>query len=354
MIAIIAAGLLALPALLVQVATALIVAFLSVPALCILLFRKPRHLRPNLGDPDGDAHVIITGGSSGIGLSIARECARRGVRRVTILARTVSKLETAKKELEELNAQSKKTKQIKAVSVDVTDYKALEKTALELLGKTPSHSTYLFCCAGETEPAYFDDIPPDVFARITQTNQLGSIYTTKAFLPHMKAGTICFCSSICGQIGIFGYSAYSPTKFALRGFAECLHVELCNSPVNVQIAYPPDTDTPGFEKENVGKPKETQLISEQGGLSKPDDIARVMVTEAFRPNPRFNVYFTFDAWMLSSLTAGFSPIATMQDGVSQVAGMTLFRFVSLFYLHDWWRIVRKFQEERDAEMSKTK
>lgn len=43
---------------------------------------------------------------------------------------------------------------------------------------------------------------------------------------------------------------------------------------------PPDTDTPGFERENVGKPQETMKICESGGLFKPDDVAKKILKDA--------------------------------------------------------------------------
>lgn len=54
-------------------------------------------------------------------------------------------------------------------------------------------------------------------------NYTGSVFCTKAVVDSMKArkaGRIVFVSSQAGQIGVFGYSAYSSTKFALRGLAE--------------------------------------------------------------------------------------------------------------------------------------
>jgi 3-dehydrosphinganine reductase len=60
-------------------------------------------------------------------------------------------------------------------------------------------------------------------------NYLGAVYTTRAVIRGMKArkrGRIVLVSSQAGQLGVFGYSAYSPTKFALRGLAECLQMEV--------------------------------------------------------------------------------------------------------------------------------
>lgn len=62
-------------------------------------------------------------------------------------------------------------------------------------------------------------------------NFLGGVNVTKAALKGMKdnnGGRIVFISSQAGQVGVFGYTAYSASKFALRGFAESLQMEVHN------------------------------------------------------------------------------------------------------------------------------
>lgn len=62
-----------------------------------------------------------------------------------------------------------------------------------------------------------------------EVNYLGSVYPTRAVMTTMKErrmGRIMFVSSQAGQIGLFGYTAYSPSKFALRGLAESLQMEV--------------------------------------------------------------------------------------------------------------------------------
>jgi hypothetical protein len=122
-----------------------------------------------------------------------------------------------------------------------------------------------------------------------------------------------------------------------------IHTE--HSPISVCVAYPPDTDTPGLEQENLTKPKETHLISEDGGLAKPEDVGRKMVMEAVKPNPPFSIYFNLDAWMLSNLTAGMGPSSAVGDTVVQIAAMGLFRVISLFYLNAWWGMLRNFHSK---------
>ena len=70
------------------------------------------------------------------------------------------------------------------------------------------------------------------------------------------AGHVVLVSSMAGQVGIFGMTAYSASKFALRGFAEALRMECKPHGVKVALVFPPDTDTPGFEQENKTTPPE--------------------------------------------------------------------------------------------------
>ena len=50
--------------------------------------------------------------------------------------------------------------------------------------------------------------------------------------------------------------------------------------IRVTVSYPPDTDTPGYAQENIGKPKETVLISESSGLFQPEYVAKCLVEDA--------------------------------------------------------------------------
>lgn len=66
-----------------------------------------------------------------------------------------------------------------------------------------------------------------------EVNYLGSVYPTRAVITTMKErrmGRIMFVSSQAGQLGLFGYTAYSPSKFALRGLAESLQMEVSSIP----------------------------------------------------------------------------------------------------------------------------
>lgn len=76
---------------------------------------------------------------------------------------------------------------------------------------------------------------------------------TKAVVSKMKKsrdGQIIFVNSAAGQCPIWGYTAYGATKFALRGFAEALYMELLPYNVQVSVIYPPNTNTEGYQVPN--------------------------------------------------------------------------------------------------------
>ena len=145
--------------------------------------------------------AIITGGSSGIGLAVAQECVKKGFDQVVIMARNKDKLKVAQTSLQELAASSSSNKNtvILALSVDVADFQKLQDAAEQIFAAEKdkeSSLTYLFCIAGVATPHRFTDLTEEIILHNTKTNQLGSMYTVRAMLPHMKAGTIVLCSSV--------------------------------------------------------------------------------------------------------------------------------------------------------------
>ncbi|MDZ8079012.1 MAG: SDR family oxidoreductase [Nostoc sp. SerVER01] len=205
-------------------------------------------------------HAIITGGSSGIGKATAQLLASEGAH-ISIVARNQTKLEAAKAEIEALRAHP--NQRVIAISADVADRVQAQqalKTAIDQIGFV----NLLITSAGIAQPGYFQQLSTEVFERTMAVNYFGSLYCIRAALPPMqqqRQGDIVLISSGAGLIGIYGYTTYSPTKFALRGLAESLRGELKLMGVNVSIVYPPDTDTPQLEEENKTKPIETQIIT---------------------------------------------------------------------------------------------
>lgn len=215
------------------------------------------------------AHVIVTGGSQGIGLATARACTQRGAR-VSIIGRDLEKLAQAERQLPGGTA---------TVSADVTDTAALEAGIGELVD-AQGPCDILVPAAGRAEPGYFLDLEADVFARQMELNYLGVLHAVRAVLPTMVErgrGHLVLLSSLSGLIGVFGYGAYTPTKFAVRGLGEALDGEFRHQGIVTSIVYPPDTATPGFERENFSKPTETVRLSAGISPLPPDRVADAIV-----------------------------------------------------------------------------
>lgn len=199
------------------------------------------------------SHVVVTGGSLGIGLATARACADRGAR-VSVIGRDPHRLASAQRHLGEEAA---------VATADVTDPEAVS-SALADLAELQGPCEILVAAAGQAEPGYFLELEPETFRRQMELNYFGVLYSVRAVLPAMverARGHVVLLSSVSGLLGVFGYGAYTPTKFAVRGLGEALHGEFRSQGIVTSIVYPADTDTPGFHRENLTKPPETARVS---------------------------------------------------------------------------------------------
>ncbi|XP_005103655.1 3-ketodihydrosphingosine reductase [Aplysia californica] len=294
-----------------------------------------------------NAHVMITGGSSGIGKALACQAVRTGAR-VTLVARDQVKLDQAQSEVALLAPGEEKI--VQTVSVDLSaDYDSVKKK-FEESQVTFGPVDVLINCAGTASPGRFDEVPLSDFKKMIDINYMSTVHATRAILPGMKErglGRIVFVSSQAGQTGLFGFSAYSASKYALRGLAESLQMEVKPYNVHLTLAFPPDTNTPGFAEEQKSKPEETRLISETSGLFSADNVANIILADTVRG--RFFSSMGLDGIMLSSLTCGFSPVVSIMEATQQVLTMGIFRIISLIYLDHFDRIIRDCKMKRELK-----
>jgi len=155
----------------------------------------------------------------------------------------------------------------------------------------------------------------------------------------LGSGRIVLLSSQAGQLGVFGYTSYCATKFALKGFAESLQMELARDNIFVTVVYPPDTDTPGLIEENKTKPIETQLINETSGVSSAEDVARKIITSTRKGS--FSCWFGINGFLLQSLTSGGQPITSTLELISQCATISLARLILVGLLNTFYGIAKK-------------
>jgi 3-dehydrosphinganine reductase len=214
------------------------------------------------------AHVIVTGGSSGIGFETARQAIQHGAR-VSLIARDPGRLARAAGEIGALAT----------ATADVADADAL-RSAVDAVVGAGGPCDVLVTAAGSAHPGYFQDLDESVFRHQMDVDYFGTLYAIRAVVPSMierGRGHLVAVSSMAGLLGVFGYSAYAPAKYAVRGLAETLRGELVPHGIVVACAYPPDTRTPGLDAEDALKPPETARISESIKPREAPAVARAIV-----------------------------------------------------------------------------
>lgn len=197
--------------------------------------------------------VLLTGGSSGIGYAAAERLLKAGAE-VTLVARRANVLDEARAKLG--------GKAVHTLALDVSrEDDVMEKVAAHLA----LHPTdVLVNNAGVVMPGRFLELESKHFREMMEINYFGSVNMCRAVIPHLVSkggGAVLNVSSMAGIIGIYGYTAYAASKFALYGFSEALRGEMVPHKVAVSVCLPPDTDTPQLAFENQYKPKETKAIA---------------------------------------------------------------------------------------------
>jgi 3-dehydrosphinganine reductase len=122
----------------------------------------------------------------------------------------------------------------------------------------------LITSAGIVRPGHFLELPDGEFEREMEVNFFGTLYAVRAVVPSMmerRSGRIVAISSAAGLLGVFGYSAYGSTKYAVRGLCDVLRTELKPHGIYVGCVFPTDVDTPQFAGEQEFLPEETKAIS---------------------------------------------------------------------------------------------
>jgi len=238
-------------------------------------------------------NVFLFGASQGIGLEAACQLAQQGAH-VHIFARRESVLQEAKEKII-AHKLGEAEQRIDYTPADVTDADKLVEQIDQLVQEWGCPDIVINC-AGQARPNYFENITAQQFEQTLKLNVIGVRNIVAAVLPHMRkqtGGHIVNTSSIAGFIGVFGYTDYSASKFAIVGFSEALQAEVKKDNIQVSILYPPDTYTEGFEEEEKTKPKETRAVSGNNKPVTPDVVAKALVKQL--PKRKFHIIPNFDS-----------------------------------------------------------
>ena len=214
-----------------------------------------------------DRVFIVTGASSGIGLSTAVALAERGGR-VALLARSADALR-------KLSQRLPGTLPVTADMTRFDDVRRAVRAVREHYGRIDG----LINNAGRSYGASIEEIDPVLFDEIFHLNVLGPIVAMQAVIPTMRSqggGSIVNINSGTAFMTIPQYSVYSASKRALLGFSLTARAELEKDRIVVSEIYPFVTDT-NFGQNRMGKPAGGGPSANYAEGDKPEFVASLVL-----------------------------------------------------------------------------
>jgi 3-oxoacyl-[acyl-carrier protein] reductase len=183
--------------------------------------------------------ALVTGGSKGIGKGIAQCLAGAGAR-VAVVSRHLEEGEQAAKDI---------GKGARAVAGDVTDLASMEK-AVKAAAEAQGGLDILCANAGMFPQAKIEEMTPEQWDEVVNTNLKGAYLSVKAALPYLKKsdqGRVVLTSSITGPVtGFPGWSHYGATKSGQLGFMRTAAIELARYGITVNAVLPGNIITEGL------------------------------------------------------------------------------------------------------------
>lgn len=241
---------------------------------------------PGMGETDRDGCAFVSGGSSGIGLAVALRLARR-YRRIGLFARDRNRLQMAAQRIREAMPGTN----VCCYAVDVADAAAVSQAVAAAVAELGPPSRVVLS-AGMVDLGETGSLTEAAHHRAMDVNYFGSLWMLRAVLPHLGPGAaIGLIGSAGGIIGIYGYAAYAPSKFALRGLADILRVELAGREIGVTLCLPPDTETPMLEREERERSQVTARMAAGAPRVTADTVARALIRGMDRGR-----YLVFPSW----------------------------------------------------------
>ncbi|THH09225.1 hypothetical protein EW145_g2171 [Phellinidium pouzarii] len=230
-------------------------------------------------------NCYVTGGSQGLGLSVATQLASQGAS-VTIVARNVGKLKAAVEQLEIHHQSSEQTFRFHSFPLNTSagSQSALDAECQALSQQSDgavSAPDAFFLCAGSSRPGYFVEATEDILVEGMEQAYWVQAWSAHAAMKKLvreqHPGKIVFIGSTLSLMSFIGYASYSPGKHALKGLAETLRSEGLLYGIDVHIFFAPAMNSPGLLEETKTKPPLTTAFEAGDEILSCDDAARLML-----------------------------------------------------------------------------
>ncbi|WP_187806026.1 SDR family NAD(P)-dependent oxidoreductase [Aquipseudomonas alcaligenes] len=183
--------------------------------------------------------AFVSGGGSGIGLSIVRALISEGAS-IAIFDLNIDEVLLC-----ELRSRcSRREQRVEPYVVDITNPLAVD-SAMDSAVKTLGRPDFAFNSAGILRTGVFTELPYETFELVIRINLLGSRNFASAALKQMEAGGhLALVSSLSGFVGSYSQAAYAASKFGVVGLAEVLRVEQKLQGIDVSVVCPGEIETP--------------------------------------------------------------------------------------------------------------
>ncbi|XP_078446229.1 3-dehydrosphinganine reductase TSC10A-like [Wolffia australiana] len=288
-------------------------------------------------------HVFISGGSMGIGFTIAKQAAAQGAR-VSLLARGRQKLEEAREEIRRDTGA-----EVSIYSIDVRDEEGVKK-ALQEAGTVD----VLVCNQGFFLPRELVQMDMEEVKYTLDVNLVGTFNLIRHALPAMQQTasstprSIAIISSQASQIGIHGYTHYCASKFALRGLAEALQQEVISHNIRVCLVCPPGVDTPGTLDRLDKFPALTRALISSSPHVDVEKVARRTLNGV--KSGQFLVNCNWEGFALGLTGPGGSPATSPVIALCEVALAGVVRLGVLFAVAGWYKIIAQWNAKKHAKV----
>lgn len=256
---------------------------------------QPNLNKENLMTYFNNKKCFVTGAASGIGRATALALAKEGAVLALTDINTGALLETAKQ------AEALGGKVIGTYAIDIADYNAVKQIA-DILHQEHKSMDIIMNIAGISTWGSIDKLEHQHWRQLIEINLMGPIHVLETFVPPMISqklgGHIVNVSSAAGLFGLPWHSAYSATKFGLRGISEVLRFDLHQHNINVSLVCPGAVNTGLVQTINIvgfdrNHPKVKKLTSRFQRHAVTPEKAAQRILKGVRKK-RYMVYTSWD------------------------------------------------------------